>query len=67
MQINTYSGTLNMFTRIHAVLPDHGKDIPCLCLLHGIGGDSSVRERFGSIERYVEGRNLTVIMTETNL
>jgi len=67
LQINYYSRSLNMSTRINAVVPDQGKDIPCLYLLHGIGGDCSSWERYGGIERHVEHRNMAVIMPETYL
>lgn len=67
LQINFYSSALQMQTRVNAVLPDYGTNLPCLYLLHGIGGDSTVWERHGSIEHFVEDKNLAVIMPETYL
>lgn len=63
------SATLELCTAVDVILPDpvpgatkSGEKVPVLWLLHGLSDDQTIWGRRTSIERYVEGRNLAVVM-----
>jgi putative tributyrin esterase len=63
------SEALELCTAVNVILPDRvrgvsksGDKVPVLWLLHGYSDDHTIWCRRTSIERYVEGRNLAVIM-----
>jgi len=67
-----FSQSLGMMTTMSAIIPDPGltpdaagmrrRRYPTLYLLHGLSDDHTVWQRRTAIERYVEGRNLAVVM-----
>jgi Predicted esterase len=67
-----YSEALQLSTSFYVILPQPkfgarpiskpDQKIPVLYLLHGLSDDHSMWMRRTSIERYVEGRNLAVVM-----
>jgi putative tributyrin esterase len=74
--INFFSETLGMRTTLGVILPQRtlaevqGKGKPkyrTLFLLHGHSDDHTAWQRWTSIERYVEGLNLAVIMPAVHL
>ncbi|MDE6975395.1 MAG: hypothetical protein K2P13_00105 [Lachnospiraceae bacterium] len=79
IQTEFYSRTLEMSTQLNVLLPQKHLGIGCeapvswktghpvLYLLHGGGDDHTHWMRFTSLERYVEQRNLAVIMPNVNL
>lgn len=70
IQINYFSNALEMNTLITAIIPNttpSGQSFPTLFLLHGMGGDHTSWLRRTSIERYVEDKNLAVVMPTTQL
>jgi len=79
IQANIYSNVLQMEVTLNVVLPQQTKkaigtdvvgvkeDIPVLYLLHGMNGNHSSWLRRTSIERYVSGRGIAVVMPSTDL
>src|SRR5262245_15620624 len=70
-QVNFYSETLTLGCSMHVLLPQRPlaetqskprKKFRTLYLLHGRSDDHTAWQRFTSIERYVEGLNLSVVM-----
>ncbi len=71
---NFFSHVLGLMSSMSVILPDPGpfkagislglrqKRYPTLYLLHGLSDDHTVWQRRTSIERYVEGLNLAVVM-----
>ncbi|WP_373420497.1 alpha/beta hydrolase [Halobacillus sp. Marseille-P3879] len=61
-----HSYTLDLDVSMKAILPEHRlnshKELPVLYLLHGLSDNESKWMRYTSIERYVEDRELAVIM-----
>ena len=51
-------------TAMHVILPPGKGPFPVLYLLHGLSDDYTIWLRRTSIERYVEGRNLMVVMPD---
>lgn len=58
------SSTLGMQCTMDVILPQQtaSAEMPVLWLLHGLSDDHSIWQRRTSIERYVEGLNLAVVM-----
>ena len=50
---------------MYVVLPPGKGPFPVLYLLHGLSDDHTIRHRRTSIELYVEGRNLIVVIRQT--
>uniref|UniRef100_UPI00403F6A5E alpha/beta hydrolase n=1 Tax=Candidatus Enterococcus willemsii TaxID=1857215 RepID=UPI00403F6A5E len=79
LQVNVYSNVLEMEVMLNVILPQQTKkrlgtntkgateDIAVLYLLHGMQGNHSVWARRTSIERYVSGMEMAVIMPSTDL
>jgi putative tributyrin esterase len=73
-----YSQVLGLMSTMSVILPDPGsleaaaisqarhERFPTLYLLHGLSDDHTVWQRRTSIERYVEGLNLAVVMPAVN-
>jgi putative tributyrin esterase len=67
-EINFFSESLGMRVTMGVILPQPGPNEPLkpplrsLYLLHGHSDDHTAWQRWTSIERYVEGRNMAVIM-----
>ena len=70
-EVNFHSETLGLRSQLTAILPQRklsetrtGRAVRhrCLYLLHGLSDDHTAWQRWTSIERYVEGLNLVVIM-----
>ena len=62
---NFYSETLGMQSQAEVILPekiDPKRRVPVMYLLHGLSDDHTIWQRRTSIERYVAGRNLAVVM-----
>jgi putative tributyrin esterase len=75
-EVNFFSDTLGMRATMGVILPQRtlaeaqGKRKPkyrTLYLLHGHSDDHTAWQRWTSIERYVEGMNLAVVMPAVNL
>jgi putative tributyrin esterase len=78
IQCNFYSDVLAQATTMNVLLPEGIKsctsvdshcidgDFPVLYLLHGYNGDESVWLRYTSLERYVGGHPLAVVMPRGN-
>lgn len=63
-EVHYFSPSLGMQTAAYVILPEADKltDFPVLYLLHGLSDDHSIWMRRTSIERYVEGLPLAVVM-----
>ena len=71
---NFFSDVLGLSTAMDVILPQtaggeaggssgaQGRRLPTLYLLHGLSDDHTIWQRRTSIERYVEGRGLAVVM-----
>ncbi len=75
-QVNFFSNALGLRSSLNAILPQRSpeeiKQSPqakfrLLYLLHGHSDDHTAWQRWTSIERYVEGRNMAVIMPAVGL
>ena len=75
-EVNFFSEVLGFFTSMHVLLPQRtladakNKRTPkyrTLYLLHGHSDDHTAWQRWTSIERYVEGLNLAVVMPAVHL
>lgn len=55
---------LGKHTAMHVILPPGKGPFPVLYLLHGLSDDYTIWQRRTSIERYVEGKNLMVVMPD---
>ena len=72
-EINFFSESLGMRVALNVLLPQRARNdnqrskFPTLYLLHGHSDDHTVWQRWTSIERYVEGRNLAVVMPSVHL
>lgn len=66
LQCEFYSRALNMATSVQVILPDTCpmSQARVLYLLHGLTDNCTAWTRFTSIERYVRGQNIAVIMPE---
>lgn len=70
IQIRFFSETLNMFTSANLVLPlprkatSEAKDLPLLCLLHGMGDDYSAWLRKTAAERYALEYGVAMVMPD---
>jgi S-formylglutathione hydrolase FrmB len=66
LQMNIFSDTIGMMTGVNVIIPERS-DVPpaVLYLLHGLSDDQGAWMRRTSIERYVENKNLAVIMPTT--
>lgn len=74
MHCNFYSEALGLTVAMDVILPQapaaqrrSGRKYPVLWLLHGRSDDHTIWQRRTSIERYVEGRDLAVIMPAVDL
>jgi putative tributyrin esterase len=74
--VNFFSESLGINTSMNVILPQRSlidaqtrrkPKYRCLYLLHGYSDDHTAWQRFSSIERYVDGLNLAVIMPSVNL
>ncbi len=76
IQCNFYSHVLDLSTAMTVILPQPPVDSaarrkarqkhPTLYLLHGLSDDHTIWQRRTSIERYVEGWNLAVVMPDVH-
>jgi putative tributyrin esterase len=77
IQCNFYSHVLDIATSMTVILPQPGptkavshrkanRKHPTLYLLHGLSDDHTIWQRRTSIERYVEGWDLAVVMPEVH-
>jgi putative tributyrin esterase len=75
-EVNFFSETLGMFSSMYVLLPQRPmadaqkkprKKLRTLYLLHGYSDDHTAWQRWTSIERYVEGLNLAVVMPAVHL
>lgn len=66
LQCQFYSAAMSMGTCVRVILPDtcDMEQAHVLYLLHGLSDDSSIWTRYTSIERYVRGKDIAVIMPE---
>lgn len=66
LQCQFYSAAMAMGTSVRVILPDtcDMAQARVLYLLHGLSDDSSIWTRYTSIERYVRGKDIAVIMPE---
>jgi S-formylglutathione hydrolase FrmB len=65
MEIKLRSKVLGLCTAVNVILPEHrtdGRNLKVLWLLHGLSDDNTAWCRNTSIERYVENKNICVIM-----
>lgn len=74
IQCNFFSETLGLCVSMDVILPQApaaqrhiGRRYPVLWLLHGHSDDHTIWQRRTSIERYVEGRQLAVVMPAVDL
>lgn len=79
LQVNFYSDVLGEWMGMNVILPQETKKegpglckredgtYPVLYLLHGMSGDQTMWCRKTSIERYVEGLGLAVVMPTTHM
>ncbi len=75
-EVNFFSETLGLLSSMHVLLPQRPlvdarnkprKKLRTLYLLHGHSDDHTAWQRWTSIERYVEGLNLAVVMPAVHL
>lgn len=60
------SGSLGKQEAMNVIVPDGRGPYPVLYLLHGLSDDYTIWSRRTSIERYLEGRRLIVVMPDTH-
>jgi S-formylglutathione hydrolase FrmB len=69
LDVRLYSKTLQLSTAVTVILPEErepGFQWPTLWLLHGLSDDHTAWQRNTSVERYVSGLRLCVVMPEVN-
>lgn len=71
LQCSFFSQTLKIAVSVNAIVPtplegEPTKKYPVLYLLHGLSDDHTIWSRRTSVERYVENRDLIVIMPAVN-
>src|SRR4026208_479120 len=75
-EVNFFSETLGLLSSMYVLLPQRKlaeiqkeprKKLRTLYLLHGHSDDHTAWQRWTSIERYVEGLNLAVVMPAVHL
>lgn len=61
-----FSTAMNMATQVRVILPDTCEmaEAEVLYLLHGLSDNCTAWTRYTSVERYIRGRNLAVVMPE---
>ncbi len=67
IELHFRSQVLELEMAMNVILPNFplkGRRYPVLYLLHGLSDDHTIWQRRTSIERYVEGRDLAVVMPE---
>ena len=64
--VKFFSESLQKQDTMNAIVPDGRGPFPVLYLLHGLSDDYSIWIRRTSIERYVEGMRLMVVMPDTH-
>ncbi|PKM69642.1 MAG: hypothetical protein CVU94_02945 [Firmicutes bacterium HGW-Firmicutes-19] len=72
LQVSFFSQTLGLSMQMNVILPQReepssDKRLPVLYLLHGMSDDHTIWLRRTSIERYVEQRNIAIVMPSTHL
>lgn len=68
LEVSYFSKVLAKTTRMNVILPeDPTGPLKNLWLLHGWSEDSSAWQRFSGIERFVQGKNIAVIMPDGHL
>lgn len=65
--VKFFSQSLQKQDTMNVIVPDGRGPWPVLYLLHGLSDDYSIWMRRTSIERYVEGMRLMVVMPDTHL
>src|SRR5271163_4383628 len=63
--LSFFSRSIGLTSNITAILPDGPGPFPVFYLLHGLSDDHSTWSRRTSIERYVSGIPLVIVMPET--
>ena len=70
IQWDFYSESLQIATSANIIIPQEfvqtSQKIPVLYLLHGLSDDHTIWQRRTAIERYVDQKNLVVIMPAVN-
>lgn len=61
-----FAETLELSTSMTVLMPDDGPPPRVLYLLHGLTDDNTAWTRFTSIERYVQGKRLAVVMPQVH-
>ncbi len=64
LTVQFFSKSLDKQTAMHVILPPGKGPFPVLYLLHGLSDDYTIWQRRTSIERYVDGKNLAVVMPD---
>lgn len=66
MQCEFFSAAMSMATSVRVILPDTCQmpEARVLYLLHGLSDNCTAWTRYTSIERYVRGQNIAVVMPE---
>ena len=65
--VNFFANSLGLATSMHVLLPDSGNGpFPVFYLLHGLSDDHTIWLRRTSIERYVAGLPIIVVMPTTH-
>ena len=76
LHVNFFSDVLGMAVSADVILPEESKNLigmktaggetyRTLYLLHGLSDDQTIWQRRTSVERYVAGRNMAVVMPTT--
>lgn len=64
LKIHFPAASLGKQTALYAIVPPGKGPFPALYLLHGLSDDYTIWQRRTSIERYVEGKGLIVVMPD---
>lgn len=68
LEVHYFSRVLSKSTTMNVILPEYREGpVKTLWLLHGWSEDSSAWQRFSGIERFVNGKNIAVVMPDAHL
>jgi S-formylglutathione hydrolase FrmB len=66
LHINYRGASLEKATGMYVVLPDGAGPFPTVYMLHGLSDDYTAWQRWSSIERYAESRQLLIVMLDSD-
>ncbi len=68
LEVRYFSRVLSKSTSMDVILPEYpAGELKTLYLLHGWSEDNTAWQRFSGIERFVNGKNIAVVMPDAHL